>query len=302
MKNVWVCGALLALAAGSVYAQEKSVVTFDYADLRQEIHSFGASDCWRTQYVGLWPEDKKNAIADLLFSSQFDETGSPKGIGLTLWRFNIGSGSHEAGDQSGVNGDWRRTECFLDKDGNWDWTKQQGQRWFLQAARERGVPYALGFSITAPYFMTKNGMARASNTTPYANIREDQYRHYASFMAEVCDHLSLDYLSPINEPQWEWNVSRQEGMQATNEESARLIRLIDEEIEKRHSKTKVVFGEAADIRYLYRGGSKPMRDNQIAEMFLPSGPHYRQSSSCGQDREWALLLEHLAARYTHHDP
>lgn len=126
MKNVWVCGALLALAAGSVYAQEKSVVTFDYADLRQEIHSFGASDCWRTQYVGLWPEDKKNAIADLLFSSQFDETGSPKGIGLTLWRFNIGSGSHEAGDQSGVNGDWRRTECFLDKDGNWDWTKQQG--------------------------------------------------------------------------------------------------------------------------------------------------------------------------------
>lgn len=274
MKNVWVCGGLLALAAGSVCAQEKSVVTFDYADLRQEIHSFGASDCWRAQYVGLWPEDKKNAIADLLFSSQFDETGSPKGIGLTLWRFNIGSGSHEAGDQSGVNSDWRRTECFLDKDGNWDWTKQQGQRWFLQAARERGVPYALGFSITAPYFMTKNGMARASDTTPYANIREDQYRHYASFMAEVCDHLGLDYLSPINEPQWEWNVSRQEGMQATNEESARLIRLIDEEIEKRHSKTKVVFGEAADIRYLYRGGSKPMRDNQIAEMFLPSGPHY----------------------------
>lgn len=51
---------------------------------------------------------------------------------------------------------------FLDKEGDWDWDKQEGQRWMLQAARERGVRYSLGFSITAPYFMTKNGMARAS--------------------------------------------------------------------------------------------------------------------------------------------
>ena len=262
------------LLGSGAFAQEKCTVTFDYADLRQEIHSFGASDCWRTQYVGMWPEEKKNEMADLLFSSEFDETGSPKGIGLSLWRFNIGSGSHEAGDAGGITSDWRRTECFLDKDGNWDWTKQEGQRWFLDAAKKRGVPYTLGFSITAPYFMTKNGMARASDTTPNANIREDQYRNYAAFMAEVCAHFGIDYLSPINEPQWAWNVSRQEGMQATNEESAKLIKLLDEEITKRGSKTKVVFGEAADIRNLYRGGVTALRDNQIAEMFLPSGKHY----------------------------
>ncbi|HIX27627.1 MAG TPA: hypothetical protein H9859_08360 [Candidatus Barnesiella excrementigallinarum] len=269
-----IIGALAIFAGMTVAAQNREQITFDYNDQRQEIHSFGASDCWRAQYVGLWPEEKKNAMADLLFSSEFDDTGSPKGIGLSLWRFNIGSGSHEAGDASGITSDWRRTECFLDKDGNWDWTKQKGQRWFLEAAKKRGVPYSLGFSITAPYFMTKNGMARASDTTPYANIREDQYRNYASFMAEVCDHLGIDYLSPINEPQWAWNVSRQEGMQATNEESAKLIKLIDEEITVRNSKTKVVFGEAADIRYLYRGGMNALRDNQIAEMFLPTGPHY----------------------------
>lgn len=262
------------LLGSGAFAQEKCTVTFDYADLRQEIHSFGASDCWRTQYVGMWPEEKKNEMADLLFSSELDETGSPKGIGLSLWRFNIGSGSHEAGDAGGITSDWRRTECFLDKDGNWDWTKQEGQRWFLDAAKKRGVPYTLGFSITAPYFMTKNGMARASDTTPNANIREDQYRNYAAFMAEVCAHFGIDYLSPINEPQWAWNVSRQEGMQATNEESAKLIKLLDEEITKRGSKTKVVFGEAADIRNLYRGGVTELRDNQIAEMFLPSGKHY----------------------------
>lgn len=274
MNKILLAGAFSMLLGSGAFAQEKCTVTFDYADLRQEIHSFGASDCWRTQYVGMWPEEKKNEMADLLFSSEFDETGSPKGIGLSLWRFNIGSGSHEAGDAGGITSDWRRTECFLDKDGNWDWTKQEGQRWFLDAAKKRGVPYTLGFSITAPYFMTKNGMARASDTTPNANIREDQYRNYAAFMAEVCAHLGIDYLSPINEPQWAWNVSRQEGMQATNEESAKLIKLLDEEITKRGSKTKVVFGEAADIRNLYRGGVTALRDNQIAEMFLPSGKHY----------------------------
>lgn len=275
MNKVLLAGAFAMLLGSGAFAQEKCAVTFDYADLRQEIHSFGASDCWRAQYVGMWPEDKKNEIADLLFSSEFDETGSPKGIGLSLWRFNIGSGSHEAGEAGGIASDWRRTECFLDKDGNWDWTKQEGQRWFLDAAKKRGVSYTLGFSITAPYFMTKNGMARASENTPYANIRDDQYRNYAAFMAEVCDHLGLDYLSPINEPQWEWVVSRQEGMQATNSECARLIRLLDEEMEKRQSDTKIVFGEAADIRYLYRAGTdKPMRDNQISEMFVPSGEHY----------------------------
>lgn len=51
----------------------------------------------------------------------------------------------------------------------------------LQAARERGVRYSLGFSITAPYFMTKNEMARASEKTPYANIRENQFDDYAAF-------------------------------------------------------------------------------------------------------------------------
>ena len=194
----------LSLYASLGYAQNEQRLVFNFASPRQTIHSFGASDCWRVQYIGKnWPIEKRNQIADLLFSSELDSWGNPKGIGLSMWRFNIGSGSHEAGDNGGVASLWRRAECFLDKEGDWDWDKQEGQRWMLQAARERGVRYSLGFSITAPYFMTKNGMARASEKTPYANIREDQFDDYAAFLAEVSTHLGLDYLSPINEPQWE---------------------------------------------------------------------------------------------------
>ena len=260
-------------------AQNEQKLVFDFASPRQTIHSFGASDCWRVQYIGKnWPLEKRNQIADLLFSSEFDSWGNPKGIGLSMWRFNIGSGSHEAGDNGGVTSQWRRTECFLGKEGDWDWDKQKGQRWMLQAARERGVRYSLGFSITAPYFMTKNEMARASEKTPYANIRENQFDDYAAFLAEVSTHLKLDYLSPINEPQWEWVGRGQEGMQATNAECSRLIHLLDKELQQRHSKTKVVFGEAADIRYLYRSETdKPERDNQLEEIF-PKKRVYQGSS------------------------
>ena len=81
------------------FSKENTVVVFPN-EVHQTIHSFGASDCWRTQYIGKnWPLEKRNAIADYLFSSDFDDKGNPRGIGLTLWRFNIGSGSHEAGER-----------------------------------------------------------------------------------------------------------------------------------------------------------------------------------------------------------
>ena len=273
MRRYYILGTVILLLGLPLKGQEYKKVVCDFNQPQQIIHSFGASDCWRTQYIGKnWPLEKREQIANLLFNATLDEQGNPTGIGLSLWRFNIGSGSHEAGTAGGVNSLWRRTECFLDKDGCWDWSKQAGQRWFLEAAQKRKVPYALGFSITAPYFLTKNGMARASEKTKYANIKEDAYEAYASFLAEVSDKLSINYLSPINEPQWEWVDSKQEGMQATNEECCKLIYHIDTQLKKRSAETKIVFGEAGDIRYLYREGTgKPDRDNQINEMFSSNG-------------------------------
>lgn len=60
---------------------DKPLQTMDY---------FGASDAWSMQFIGLWPQEKQNQIADWLFSTENDENGKPKGIGLSLWRFNVG--------------------------------------------------------------------------------------------------------------------------------------------------------------------------------------------------------------------
>lgn len=277
---------IVAVLISTMYTEAQTVklesVSFDCNKQYQTIHSFGASDCWRAQYIGEnWPIEKREKIADLLFCSDFHTDGNPKGIGLSMWRFNIGSGSHEAGDESGVASDWRRTECFLDKDGNWDWTKQKGQRWFLDAARQRNVSYTLGFTITAPYFMTRNGMCRASDDVINMNIMPEKYDDYARFLAETCRHLSLDYVSPINEPQWDWNGTSQEGTPATNEDCFRLIKALNHHL--KGAKTKIVFGEAGDIRYLYRKGTnKPQRDNQIESLFAVESP------------ESILNLEHVA--------
>ena len=123
----------------------------------QSIDGFGASDAWRVQFVGAnWPLEKRNAMADLLFSQKLKEDGSPEGIGLSLWRFNIGAGSAEQGLASDIGNSWRRSQCFLNEDGTYDWTKQAGQQWFLRAAEKRGVESFLGFVNSPPVHYTKN--------------------------------------------------------------------------------------------------------------------------------------------------
>lgn len=79
----------------------------------QTMDYFGASDCWSMQFIGLWPQEKQNQVADWLFSTENHENGQPKGIGLSLWRFNVGAGSAEQGEASQIASPWMRTECFL---------------------------------------------------------------------------------------------------------------------------------------------------------------------------------------------
>ena len=61
----------------------------------QTMEHFGASDAWSMHILGLWAQEKQNQIADWLFSTENDANGKPKGIGLSLWRFNVGAGSTE---------------------------------------------------------------------------------------------------------------------------------------------------------------------------------------------------------------
>ena len=128
-------------------AQENTMYVIDKKVKYQEIDNFSASDAWRMDFIGKnWPKEKKEYIADLLFKREFDKDGNPMGMALTNWRVNVGAGSYENRENNEVTSTWTRTECFLSPDGAYDFSKQAGQQWFMNAARERGVNDFLFFT------------------------------------------------------------------------------------------------------------------------------------------------------------
>ncbi len=263
--------AIAASAQSQPGSGRSDVLTLELDPARtyQTMVGFGASDAWRLQMVGnYWPEAKKSRIADLLFSSRVSADGKPEGIGLSLWRFYIGSGSMEQGAESGIADEWRRAECFQKPDGSYDWSKQAGQRWFLRAAQARGVSHFLAFSIAPPAHLAPNGKAHGFTNT--LNIRAGKLGDYAKFLVDVLEHFErqekvpFQYLSPVNEPQWNWaSGNNQEGTALSNAECYEFVRLIGEELNRRKLATRIVFGEAAQIPYLYSPNNLPARGDQI---------------------------------------
>ena len=98
--------SVLLLMTGSLHMMAAQDGTTEYTILtqspEQHIQHFGASDAWSMQFLGLWPEKQQEQIADWLFSTENDALGKPKGIGLSIWRFNLGAGSEEQGKASQI--------------------------------------------------------------------------------------------------------------------------------------------------------------------------------------------------------
>ncbi|WP_406843809.1 glycoside hydrolase [Flavobacterium soyae] len=240
----------------------------------QTMESFGASDAWQCNFIGKnWPSDKRNKIADLLFSKDFDADGNPKGIGLSLWRFNLGAGSSEQGDASDITDEWRRTECFTTDGVSYNMNKQAGQVWFMKAARERGVEKLLAFANSAPVYLTQNGKAHATIKEFY-NLKDGKMPDLADFWANSLDKLkteqglTIDYVSPFNEPQYEWDGTNQEGSPATNANIYSFVNILSPKLQSKGVAAQIVVGEAGAYEPLYKTVSgKESRSNQIDYFF-----------------------------------
>ncbi|WP_165823832.1 glycoside hydrolase family 30 protein [Pseudochryseolinea flava] len=241
----------------------------------QKIQNFGASDAWTCQFVGQWPEEKRSQIADWLFSTEVDAQGKPKGIGLSLWRFNIGAGSAA---QDNISDEWRRTPSFLLSKGKYDWNNQPGQLWFVDAAKQRGVSKLLGFTNSPPIQFTKNGKAYSSNGEE-ANVAPENYLNFATFLIDVVKAFkargtSLDYISPFNEPQWDWTGNGQEGSPYKNTEIYAITKIFDSLLVKENLNSLIQIGEAGKLNYLYEKADKVTRGDQINQFFHIQSPLY----------------------------
>ena len=259
-------------------------VSVNLDETHQTIRHFGASDGWNTQFAGLYfSEEFKEEIAELLFSQEKGLDGSPKGIGLSAWRFNIGAGTTEQGDASRISLPERRTEGFLNDDGTYDWSKQAGQRWFLEkAALTYNVPDIIGWQNSPPIPYTIRGLGFREYGDPMQTIlKPEKFDDFGHFLADVVLHfgqqgIHFNYISPLNEPQYGWAPSEpggtvsQEGTPWTNQEISDVVHAIGNAFEQKNVDAGIIVTEAGAIAHLL--GGTGVANNQLNELWAGDSP------------------------------
>lgn len=250
---------MLLMTAAFAHAQQ--LITIDVNKKAQVIDNIGSSGAWFSEGIGkYWSPEVREQMARWLFSKGFKKDGSPEGIGLSSWRFNIGGGTAEQGDSSGIKDFRKRVECFMKPDGTFDWSKQSGYLWFTKKARAYGVETLIAFSNTPPVWMNGNGLGYKTAKDYRSNLKVDQYSAYADFLTRVYQHfdkegLHFDYISPVNEPQWDWSHpygdADQEGSAWTNSEVVHIAGALDTALSRVHANTKILLSEAGNLEYLY---------------------------------------------------
>jgi O-glycosyl hydrolase len=122
--------AVLAAAAIASRGWAAERVTVNPAARYQVMDGWGVSLCWWANAVGGWADERREAVADLIFHPT-------KGLGLNIVRYNIGGGDapgHKHMRPGGAVPGYRPTP-----DGAYDWAADARQRWMLQAAIARGA-------------------------------------------------------------------------------------------------------------------------------------------------------------------
>ncbi|MFO7937154.1 MAG: glycoside hydrolase [Kiritimatiellia bacterium] len=266
--------AALQLVAGSIE------VSVDTTVRHQVIEQFAAADAWSANFVGKYfDECQKGQIARWLFSREIKPDGNPEGIGLSMWRVNLGGGTLEQ-DGANIMPVQRRAESYLTKDGSaYDWSKCAGHRYFMAKAREYGCNKFIFFSNTPLVQWTRNGQGYGEKNDPVANIRPDCYGKFANYLAEVTKHFKekgygIEYISPINEPQGSWDSNRQEGSRWRTQDMHRIFAELDKALtEHKLDDVKMLFGEAASLKYIYAGKGKDEFPYDLARKFFdPESP------------------------------
>lgn len=238
----------------------------------QKIDGFGASGAWALDTIGeTWPEKDKNKIADLLFSKD-------KGIGLSMWRFNIGAGSQDT-DQNIIKDPLRRVACFKQTEHeNYDWSKQAGQQWFLRAAKQRGVETLIAFVNSPPVWMTKNGHGQPDPSVGSTNLKPEYIEKFAIFLTDVLEYFSdiglpFHYISPINEPTWSWDQATQEGNRYNINEIKSVLKALYNTLLKRDLAIEIDAPEA--VEYL------SILDDDLFQSFTKSSYNYTGGNANG---------------------
>ncbi|WP_322379522.1 glycoside hydrolase, partial [Clostridium perfringens] len=115
------------------------------SDKYQTMEGFGVSGAWWSQIIGGWSDENRKKIIELLFHKD-------KGIGMAIYRYNIGAGNGEE-----IKDRWRRTESFKVEDGSYNWEKDKNALKVLDEINKIGVNRIVAFANSPVASMTKSG-------------------------------------------------------------------------------------------------------------------------------------------------
>lgn len=119
--------------------------------------------------------------------------------------------------------------------------------------KKRGVNLFVGFTNSPPVQLTKNGKAFSSDGE-HANICKENYVPFAKFLSNVVKQFQgqgivINYLSPFNEPQWDWTSNSQEGSSYTNQELFDITKKLDSVTQSFYGPLEIIAGSSVLARY-----------------------------------------------------
>ncbi|MBQ7637788.1 MAG: xylanase [Clostridia bacterium] len=237
-------------------------ITVDLNRTFQTMSGFGMSGAWWAQDVGKWtsvcPDGvlSKDRIAELLFSKT-------KGIGLSVYRYNLGAGSAQSG--KGSYGDpLRRAESFYTPRGL-DFSKDAPAVCMMEKAVEYGADELVFFVNSPIEELTVNHLGHTDkNRTLRTNIKKENIPAFAEYCLDAAEHfvkegLPVKYISPINEPLWVWNGG-QEGCHYSPRQCRRVLEIFAKELKKRPALKDVKLSglENGDIRWFNKSYTRAL--------------------------------------------
>ena len=252
MFKAYLCIVLAWLQAFtfSVFTNDKtqSIGVNEFVE-HQTFEGFGTSSAWWSQTIA--DEETAREIARLLYD---DETG----LGLDIYRYNIGGGEKENPDCRiwDVN---RRTESFyvFNKETGeyeYDFSRDANARRMLDMAVEYGAKEVILFCNSPHFSMTASGHASGGLTEYASNLPKENYAAFVDYVLTIADWFvaqgyPVTAISPINEPMWKWGGDwvGQEGCHYTADETVEVLELFALEMQKRNSPYKLSGPESGQL-------------------------------------------------------
>jgi O-glycosyl hydrolase len=240
------------------------------AAAQQTMNGFGASGGWWTIDFAHFPKQVQDQVAQLLFGD--------KGIGMTAYRWNIGGGgvgvTVPTGGESELGPANRAPETFYQGPGSYDWSKDPGGTTFLKYAAKYHVPNIVGFAVSAPSAFTTNDQSCGGSLKPGSE------QAYADYLATVVQHAKqtwhadVNYVSPMNEPDYTRSDCTQEGMAVPPAQRATVVKAVHDALGAKAPGTQVIADESSRV------------DSQ----FLPEVPQWMSDPTAADDT--AALAHH----------